>query len=189
MNLLSRIFNIFIAIILLLISFPVLLLACLFILIFDGYPLFFTQKRVGKFNTDFKLYKLRTMKIDAPEVASHLLSSPKNHFTKTGKFLRKYSIDELPQLINIIRGEMNFIGPRPALYNQSDLIAIRKELGIDQLSPGVTGWAQINGRDNISIENKVELDRFYLINKSFLLNLKIIFLTIKQVIFPKDISH
>ena len=128
------------------------------------------------------------MKNKTKDVATHLLKS-KSHFTITGPKLRKLSIDEIPQLFNIIKGDMVFFGPRPALYNQHDLIRIRKRFGIDMIKPGVTGWAQVNGRDLLSIEEKADLDRYYLENKSSLLNIKILFMTIRQIITSKNVSH
>tara|TARA_Y100000768_G_C23904189_1_gene646676 strand:+ start:227 stop:775 length:549 start_codon:yes stop_codon:yes gene_type:complete len=178
----------FFAFIIILIIFPFIVIICFIIYIFDGMPIFFTQKRVGKNNLEFKIYKLRTMKNNTKDVATHLLKS-KSHFTITGPTLRKLSIDEIPQLFNIIKGDMVFFGPRPALYNQHDLIRIRKRFGIDMIKPGVTGWAQVNGRDSLSIEEKADLDRYYLENKSFLLNVKILFMTIRQVITSKNVSH
>ncbi len=178
----------FFAFIIILIIFPFIVIICFIIYIFDGMPIFFTQKRVGKNNLEFKIYKLRTMKNNTKDVATHLLKS-KSHFTITGPALRKLSIDEIPQLFNIIKGDMVFFGPRPALYNQHDLIRIRKRFGIDMIKPGVTGWAQVNGRDSLSIEEKADLDRYYLENKSSLLNVKILFMTIRQVITSKNVSH
>ena len=178
----------FFAFIIILTIFPFIVIICFIIYIFDGMPIFFTQKRVGKNNLEFKIYKLRTMKNNTKDVATHLLKS-KSHFTITGPTLRKLSIDEIPQLFNIIKGDMVFFGPRPALYNQHDLIRIRKRFGIDMIKPGVTGWAQVNGRDSLSIEEKADLDRYYLENKSSLLNVKILFMTIRQVITSKNVSH
>ena len=145
--------------------------------------------RVGKDNCIFKMAKLRTMKVDAPVVATHLLSDPKLQLTPIGGFLRKSSLDEIPQLWNILIGDMSFVGPRPALFNQEDLIALRTEYGLEKLAPGLTGWAQLNGRDELSIREKVKFDREYLQKQSFLFDLKILWLTAMQVIKAKGVSH
>jgi O-antigen biosynthesis protein WbqP len=159
------------------------------ILIEDGFPVFFNQKRVGINNSFFNIYKFRTMKKNTPNLATHQLTNPDQYILKIGKFLRKTSLDELPNLINIIKGEMVFIGPRPALYNQDDLMALRVAAGVDKFKPGITGWAQINGRDDISIEKKVELEKEYLQNKSLLVDIEIIIKTFTNVLFIKGVSH
>ena len=128
------------------------------------------------------------MKNTTPDLASHLLNNNKMYYTSTGPFLRKSSIDEIPQIINIIKGDMKFIGPRPALYNQEDLIQLRREKGIDQLIPGITGWAQVNGRDDLDIKAKVDLDYFYLKNKTIFLDLKILWLTILKVVKAENVA-
>ena len=168
---------------------PIFLLASLFILFEDGFPVFFTQKRVGINYSYFNIYKFRSMKKNTPNVATHLLNNPEQYLLKIGKFIRKTSLDELPNLINIIKGEMVFVGPRPALYNQEDLMALRVAAGVDKLKPGITGWAQINGRDEISIEEKVVLEKEYLSRKSYLFDLYIIFKTFTNVLFSKGVSH
>jgi len=168
---------------------PIILILCLLIIIFDGLPIFFIQKRIGKNNSTFLLYKFRSMKNNFDDIPTHMVKNPGSQLSRMGPFLRRYSFDELSQLVNIIKGDMNFIGPRPALYNQKDLILLRAEKKIDQLKPGVTGWAQVNGRDQLSIPEKVNMDKYYLDNKSVLLDTKIIFMTIKQLLFPKGISH
>lgn len=129
------------------------------------------------------------MKKNTPNVATHLLTNPEQYLLKIGKFIRKTSLDELPNLINIIKGEMVFVGPRPALYNQDDLMALRVAAGVDKLKPGITGWAQINGRDEISIKAKVELEKEYLDKKSFLFDLNILVKTFTNVLFSKGVSH
>jgi O-antigen biosynthesis protein WbqP len=159
------------------------------IFIEDDMPIFFKQKRVGINYTFFNIYKFRSMKKDTPNVATHLLTNPEQYVLKIGGVLRKLSLDELPNLINIIKGEMVFVGPRPALYNQEDLLAWRVAAGVDQLKPGITGWAQINGRDEISIEEKVALEKEYLKHKSFWFDIKIVFLTFFNVIFSKGVKH
>jgi O-antigen biosynthesis protein WbqP len=182
---LSRLF----ALILLLILSPLFLLVAVSIFIGDGMPIFFKQKRVGANYTFFNMYKFRSMKKNTPNVATHLLEDPEQYLLRTGRLFRKLSIDELPNLINIIKGEMVFVGPRPALHNQDDLIALRVATGVDKLMPGITGWAQINGRDSIDIFEKNDFDLFYLRNKSLLFDLKIIFMTIPSVLKRKGISH
>jgi O-antigen biosynthesis protein WbqP len=155
----------------------------------DGFPVFFTQKRVGINYTFFKIYKFRSMKKDTPNIATHLLSNPDQYLLKIGKFIRKTSLDELPNLINIIKGQMVFVGPRPALYNQDDLMDFRVATGVSKLKPGITGWAQINGRDDISIEKKVQFEQEYLSKKSFLFDLEILVKTFTNVLFSKGVSH
>lgn len=182
---LNRLFALFLLVILS----PLFIIVALFILFEDGIPVFFTQKRVGINYSFFNIYKFRSMKKNTPNVATHLLSDPKQYLLKIGKFIRKTSLDELPNLINIIKGEMVFVGPRPALYNQDDLMALRVEGGVDKLKPGITGWAQINGRDDISIEKKVELEKEYLQKKSFLFDIEIIIKTFANVLFSKGVSH
>jgi len=182
---LSRLFALF----LLFFFSPIFLLVSLAILIEDGFPFFFTQKRVGINYTFFNIYKFRSMKKNTPNVATHLLTNPEQYLLKIGKFIRKTSLDELPNLFNIIKGEMVFVGPRPALYNQDDLMALRVATGVDKLKPGITGWAQINGRDDISIEKKVQLEQEYLQKRSTLFDIEIIIKTFTNVLFSKGVSH
>jgi O-antigen biosynthesis protein WbqP len=168
---------------------PLFLAVALAILIEDGSPIFFKQKRVGIDNTFFNIYKFRSMKKNTPNVATHLLENPASYLLRIGGVLRKLSLDELPNLINIITGEMVFVGPRPALYNQDDLMALRVATGVDKLKPGITGWAQINGRDDISIEKKVQLEQEYLYKRSILFDFEIIIKTFTNVLFSKGVSH
>jgi O-antigen biosynthesis protein WbqP len=182
---LNRLFALFLLIVLL----PISLIIVILCILEDGFPVFFTQKRVGINNTFFKIYKFRSMKKDTPNVATHLLNNPDQYLLKIGKFIRKTSLDELPNLINIIKGDMVFVGPRPALYNQVDLMALRVAIGVDKLKPGITGWAQINGRDEISIEKKVQLEQEYMYKKSTLFDFEIIIKTFTNVLFSKGISH
>ena len=182
-------FNRFLALILLIIFSPFFLFVSIVILIEDGFPVLFTQKRVGINYTFFKIYKFRSMKKDTPNVATHLLTNPDQYLLKIGKFIRKTSLDELPNLINILKGEMVFVGPRPALYNQDDLMDFRVATGVSKLKPGITGWAQINGRDEISIAQKVQLEQEYLYRKSFLFDLEIIIKTFTNVLFSNGVSH
>lgn len=181
--------NRLIAILILVLLSPVFMLVALSIFIEDGYPIFFKQKRVGVNYTFFNIYKFRSMKKNTPNLATHLLTNPDQYLIKIGKFIRKTSLDELPNLINIIKGEMVFVGPRPALYNQDDLMELRVEAGVDKLKPGITGWAQVNGRDEISIARKVQLEQEYLYKKSFLFDLEIIIKTFTNVLFSKGVSH
>ena len=177
------------ALVLLVILSPIFLVVALFILFEDGIPVFFTQKRVGVNYTFFQIYKFRSMKKNTPNVATHLLVNPDQYLLKTGGLIRKLSLDELPNLINIIKGEMVFVGPRPALYNQDDLMEFRVTTGVDKLKPGITGWAQINGRDEISIAQKVQLEQEYLYKKSFLFDIEILIKTLTNVLFSKGVSH
>ena len=168
---------------------PIFLIVAFSILLEDGSPIFFKQKRVGVNYTFFNIYKFRSMKKNTPNVATHLLENPESYLLRIGGVLRKLSLDELPNLINIIKGEMAFVGPRPALYNQDDLMALRVAEGVDKLKPGITGWAQVNGRDEISIEEKVAFDREYLARKSFWFDLKIILLTVSSVLSSRGVNH
>lgn len=177
------------ALILIILFSPLFIFVAIAIIIEDGFPVFFTQKRVGINYTFFKIYKFRSMKKDTPNVATHLLTNPDQYLLKIGKFIRKTSLDELPNLINILKGEMVFVGPRPALYNQDDLMDFRVATGVSKLKPGITGWAQINGRDEISIAQKVRLEQEYLYKKSFLFDAEIIIKTFTNVLFSKGVSH
>ena len=168
---------------------PIFFVITIAIIIEDGFPVFFTQKRVGINYSFFNIYKFRSMKKDTPNVATHLLTNPDQYLLKIGKLIRKTSLDELPNLINIIKGEMVFVGPRPALYNQDDLMQFRVATGVSKLIPGITGWAQINGRDEISIAEKVKLEHEYLSKKSFLFDLEILVKTFTNVLFSKGVSH
>ena len=182
-------FNRLLAFILIIIFSPLFLFVSIVILIEDGFPVLFTQNRVGVNYTFFKIYKFRSMKKDTPNVATHLLNNPDQYLLKIGKFIRKTSLDELPNLINIIKGEMVFVGPRPALYNQNDLMNFRVATGVSKLKPGITGWAQINGRDEISVAQKVQLEQEYLYKKSFLFDIEILIKTFTKVLFSKGVSH
>lgn len=181
--------NRLIALILLLLIWPFFLIIVILIYLEDGSPIFFKQKRVGVNYTFFQIYKFRSMKKHTPNVATHLLTNPEQYLLSIGKFIRKTSLDELPNLINIIKGEMVFVGPRPALYNQDDLMTLRVATGVDKLKPGITGWAQINGRDDITIEKKVELEQEYMYKKSTLFDIEIIIKTFTNVLFSKGVSH
>ena len=182
-------FNRLFALVILIVLSPIFLFVAFAILIEDGYPFFFNQKRVGTNYSFFNIYKFRSMKKNTPNVATHLLINPDHYLLKIGKFIRKTSLDELPNLINIIKGEMVFVGPRPALYNQDDLMEFRVATGVSKLKPGITGWAQINGRDEISVAEKVKLEQEYLHKKSFLFDIEIIIKTFTNVLFSKGVSH
>jgi O-antigen biosynthesis protein WbqP len=167
---------------------PILAIAILVKLTSRG-PALYWSDRIGKNNRVFSMPKFRTMRIDTPAVATHLLSNPSQYLTPCGSFLRKSSLDELPQLWSIIKGDMSFVGPRPALFNQDDLIGLRTECGVSRLTPGLTGWAQINGRDELPIPEKVKLDEAYLKNQSFMIDIKILILTFLKVIRRDGIIH
>lgn len=167
---------------------PLCIIALLVKLTSKG-PALYWSDRVGKDNHLFSMPKFRSMKMDTPAVATHLLDDPKSVLTPVGNFLRKSSLDELPQIWNIVKGDMSFVGPRPALFNQADLIALRREKSIDSLIPGLTGWAQINGRDELPIPDKVALDQEYMQKQSFRFDLKILWLTFIKVINKDGVSH
>lgn len=167
---------------------PLLLTALLVKLTSRG-PVLYWSERVGQRNRIFKMPKFRSMQVGTPAVATHLLSDPEAWLTPVGSFLRKSSLDELPQLWNILCGDMSFVGPRPALFNQHDLVALRTQYGVDELVPGLTGWAQINGRDELPLDQKVALDVEYLQRQSFYFDIKIIFLTAFKVIGRESVSH
>lgn len=185
----KRIFDlslVFISVIILFI--PIFLIALAVRLSSNG-PVLYWSDRVGRNSKIFRMPKFRSMRTDTPDVASHLLQEPDAWLTPIGNFLRKSSLDELPQIWSVLKKEMSFVGPRPALYNQADLIALREEAGIDKLLPGITGWAQINGRDELNIEEKVLFDKEYLYKKSIFFDLKIILLTIIRIIKSDGIRH
>lgn len=152
-------------------------------------PVLYWSDRVGKNNRIFKMPKFRSMRVGTPAVATHLLANPQAHLTPIGSFLRKSSLDELPQLWSILTGEMSFVGPRPALYNQQDLIDLRTQLGVHALVPGLTGWAQVNGRDELPIPQKVALDAEYLKRQSLLFDIRILWLTFWKVVRSDGVTH
>lgn len=152
-------------------------------------PILHWSDRIGRRNRIFRMPKFRSMRIDTPAVATHLLRDAENYLTPVGSFLRKSSLDELPQLWSILKGEMSFVGPRPALFNQDDLIALRTERGVHELTPGLTGWAQVNGRDEIPIPEKVDLDAEYLERRSICFDLRILWLTAMKVLKRDGVSH
>lgn len=173
---------------LIILAIPLLMLAVLVKLTSPG-PVIFWSDRVGRHNRIFRMPKFRTMRVGTPCAASHLLLAPERYLTSFGGFLRTTSLDELPQLFTILSGTMSIVGPRPALFNQDDLIALRTARGVHELPPGLTGWAQVNGRDDMSIEVKADHDEYYLHHRSFLLDLKIILLTVRKVLVREGVTH
>jgi len=185
----KRLFDLLLAIVAaLILMLPIALVAVMVWLTSPG-PALYWSDRVGRHNRIFKMPKFRSMRIGTPAVATHLLQDPKVYLTPIGSFLRKSSLDELPQLWSILVGDMSFVGPRPALFNQDDLIALRTECGVHELVPGLTGWAQINGRDELPIPEKVKLDVEYLRRQSFWFDIQILWLTFVKVIRRDGVSH
>ncbi|ELC8354183.1 sugar transferase [Clostridium perfringens] len=185
----KRIFDFTMSLIAIIVFSPLIIIISLLVKLTSNGPVFFKQRRIGKDNEEFYILKFRTMKVDTPNVATHLLKDPSVFITPVGKFLRKTSLDELPQLINILKGEMSIVGPRPSLYNQYDLKEMRTEVGVHKLVPGLTGWAQINGRDEIPLEEKVDLDKEYMNMQSLWMDIKIIFMTIFKVAKSEGVSE
>lgn len=178
----KRFFDFILSLIAIILLAPFLIMISILVKTTSKGPVFFKQRRVGKNNKEFTIYKFRTMRTDTPDVATHLLENPDVFITDIGKVLRKTSLDELPQLFNIFKGDMSIVGPRPALYNQYDLIEMRRKAGVESLVPGLTGWAQINGRDEIELDLKVKLDKQYKEKMGLIFDLKIIFLTALKVV-------
>ena len=189
MNLIKRLFDISISIFLILILIWLFFLLAILVKISSKGPVIHWSSRIGMNNRLFEMPKLRSMKIDSPNVATHLLKDTDSHLTPIGSFLRKTSLDELPQLFSILKGDMSLVGPRPALFNQYDLILMREEKNINTLVPGITGWAQVNGRDELTISDKVDFDYEYLKKKSFWFDLKVLWMTLLKVIWRDGISH
>ena len=182
-------FDIFLVVVLLiLLVIPILLIAIAVRFTSKG-PVLHWSNRIGKDNKIFKMPKFRSMLIDTPAVATHLLNDPDSFLSPIGGFLRRSSLDELPQLFSVLKGDMSCVGPRPALFNQIDLISLRREEGIDKILPGITGWAQVNGRDELSISSKVALDLEYLNHQSFWFDIKILWMTFMKVIKRQGVSH
>lgn len=184
-----NLFEIIIATILILLLSPLMLLIYFLIKFTTAGEALYWSERVGKDNRTFLMPKFCTMKSNTPKVATHLLENPEKYYTMVGGFLRRSSLDELPQLFSVLRGHMSFIGPRPALYNQDDLIQLRTEIGVHKLKPGITGWAQVNGRDEISIPEKVDLDEEYLKRISWKMDIHILWLTLIKVIKKDSVTH
>jgi len=185
----KRIFDVVSAVILLLILIIPMLIISLLIKLTSKGPVLYWSDRPGRNNRVFQMPKFRTMWINTPAVATHLLENPNKYLTPIGPFLRKLSLDELPQLWSVLRGDMSFVGPRPALYNQDDLIELRTKKGIHGLVPGLTGWAQVNGRDDLPIPIKVGYDEYYLKNRSFFFDIKILFLTLFKTVKSEGVQH
>lgn len=186
----KKILDVILAFVFIIMLLPIYIIISLIILISDPGPIFFTQKRVGIYKKLFDLYKFRTMKTSTPhDMPTHLLKDPDKYITSIGKILRKTSFDELPQLINILKGDMSFVGPRPALWNQDDLIIERDKYGANDVLPGLTGWAQINGRDELPIQVKAKYDGEYVKNMSFLFDLKCFFGTFAVVFTHKGVKE
>jgi O-antigen biosynthesis protein WbqP len=185
----KKIFDFVLAVLALVVLIVPIALVALAVKLTSKGPAVYWSDRVGRHNAIFKMPKFRTMRVDTPAVATHLLDNPAQYLTPIGSFLRKSSLDELPQLWSILTGKMSFVGPRPALYNQSDLIALRTEHGVDKILPGLTGWAQVNGRDELPIPDKVALDVVYLNRQSFWFDFKILVLTFLKVVRRDGVTH
>ena len=185
----KRMFDLVVAVIAATVLFvPIIVVALMVKLTSKGSALYWSD-RVGQHNRIFRMPKFRSMRVDTPAVATHLLSDPKSFLTPIGSFLRKSSLDELPQIWSILRGDMSFVGPRPALFNQDDLVALRTEQGVHELLPGLTGWAQVNGRDELPIPEKVKLDVAYMKQQSILFDIRIIWLTFVKVLHRDGVTH
>ena len=185
----KRIFDWMMALVVIfLVGLPMLIVALLVKLTSPG-PVLYWSNRVGINNTIFRMPKFRTMRVDTPAVATHLMKNPDAYLTSIGSFLRKFSLDELPQLYSILKGDISFVGPRPALFNQDDLIELRTGKGVHGLIPRITGWAQVNGRDELPIPVKVEFDAYYLENRSFFFDLKILWMTFVKVVKREGVTH
>jgi len=185
----KRLFDLYLSFLVTLVLFVPILLVALLVKLTSTGPVLYWSDRVGIHNDIFRMPKFRSMKVDTPAVATHLLKDPKSVLTPIGDFLRKSSLDELPQLWCILKGDMSFVGPRPALFNQDDLIGLRTQKGVHELLPGLTGWAQVNGRDELPISQKVELDVAYLKRQSFSFDIYILWRTFIKVIYRDGVSH
>jgi O-antigen biosynthesis protein WbqP len=189
LNKVKRLFDLIVGFTLLVfLSVPMLLVVVAVRFTSKGTSLYWSD-RVGKNSTTFKMPKFRSMLINTPAIATHLLDDPESYLTPIGGFLRRTSLDELPQLFSVLKGDMSFVGPRPALFNQDDLIELRIKKGVDRLLPGITGWAQVNGRDELSISDKVVLDVEYMKRQSFWLDMKILWMTFLKVVKSDGVSH
>lgn len=185
----KRFFDLFAGLTLFILLFIVMLFVAIAILLTSKGPLIYWSYRVGLNNETFKMPKFRSMKIETPDLATHLLEEPNKFLSPIGGFLRSTSLDEIPQLFSIIKGDMSFIGPRPALYNQDDLIKLRTINNLHKLKPGLTGWAQVNGRDSLTIDQKVALEVEYIMKKSIWIDIKILWLTFLKIFNQQDVSH
>lgn len=185
----KRLFDFILSLLALLVLSLPMLAICLLVKLTSKGPVLYWSDRCGRNNAIFRMPKFRTMKLETPAVATHLLGQPERYLTPVGAVLRKYSLDELPQLISILKGDMSFVGPRPALFNQDDLIELRTTRGIHRLTPGLTGWAQINGRDELPIPVKVDFDEYYLQHRSFAMDIRIVMLTIAKTMKSEGVAH
>ncbi len=185
----KRLFDICLALLLLTFVAILMLIIGLAVKLTSKGPVLHWSDRVGRRKEIFKMAKVRTMKMETPQLATHLMTDFSSYMTPVGGFLRRTSLDEIPQIWNILRGDMSFVGPRPALYNQDDLVALREKEGVNDLVPGLTGWAQVNGRDDLPIAEKVKIEAEYLGRRSFVFDLLILFLTLKNVVTKKGVSH
>ena len=185
----KRFFDLLLALILSFLLIWLIVLVAIVVRLSSKGPVLYWSSRIGVNNQLFKMPKFRTMRAQTPVLATHLMTNPNVFLSPLGAFLRRFSLDELPQLFSILKGEMSFVGPRPALFNQDDLITLRTEKGVDKLVPGVTGWAQVNGRDDLSIPEKVDLDVEYLSRQSFWFDLKILWITLLKVVRREGVSH
>lgn len=181
--------DLFGAVSLIIILSPILLVLSILVKLTSNGPVIHWSKRIGRDNEVFLMAKFRTMKIETPQIATHLMSDPDSYLTSIGGYFRRKSLDELPQLVNILKGEISFVGPRPALFNQDDLIEARTKVKVHSIRPGITGWAQIHGRDEIPIPQKVEYDHYYLENRSLILDFRILLETFFKVIREDGVSH
>ncbi len=185
----KRFFDLLLALILSFFLIWLIVLVAIVVRLSSKGPVLYWSSRIGVNNQLFKMPKFRTMRAQTPVLATHLMTNPNVFLSPLGAFLRRFSLDELPQLFSILKGEMSFVGPRPALFNQDDLITLRTEKGVDKLVPGVTGWAQVNGRDDLSIPEKVDLDVEYLNRQSFWFDVQIIWITLLKVVRSEGVSH
>ena len=185
----KRFFDLLLALILSFFLIWLIVLVAIVVRLSSKGPVLYWSSRIGVDNQLFKMPKFRTMRAQTPVLATHLMTNPNAFLSPVGAFLRRFSLDELPQLFSILKGEMSFVGPRPALFNQDDLITLRIEKGVDKLVPGVTGWAQVNGRDDLSIPEKVDLDVEYLNRQSFWFDLQILWITLLKVVRREGVSH
>tara|TARA_B100000809_G_C14837259_1_gene423347 strand:+ start:125 stop:685 length:561 start_codon:yes stop_codon:yes gene_type:complete len=185
----KRIFDLLLAVVILALLVIPMLLICIAVRLSSKGSALYWSNRIGRNNEIFKMPKFRSMLINTPDVATHLLNTPDSYLSPIGTFLRRSSLDEFPQLFSVLKGDMSFIGPRPALHNQDDLIALRTKKGVDKLLPGITGWAQVNGRDKLSIPDKVALDVEYLNRQSFWFDMKILWMTFLKVVKRDGVSH
>lgn len=185
----KRIFDLLLSVIMLILLLIPMLLISISVFLSSKGPILYWSNIIGRNNKTFKMPKFRSMLVNTPDIATHILSAPETYLSPIGSFLRSTSLDELPQLYSVLKGDMSFVGPRPALFNQDDLINLRNKNGVDRLLPGITGWAQINGRDHLTIYEKVAFDTEYLAKKSFWFDIKILWITLLKVINRDGVKH